>query len=67
MTKQAVWASLDRLPPRRRAITVLHELEGMSLPDIAALLGITPVTVRWHLSSARRDLRKTLRPLLEDR
>jgi RNA polymerase sigma-70 factor (ECF subfamily) len=67
LTKRAVWAALDVLPPRRRAIIVLHELEGLALPDIAALLGITVITVRWHLSIARRDLRRILKQHLEDR
>jgi RNA polymerase sigma-70 factor (ECF subfamily) len=52
----AVWQALDRLSPRRRAILVLHELEGLPAPSIAALLGITTVTVRWHLALGRREL-----------
>ena len=47
-----VWQALARLPPRRRTIVVLYELEGAAIPDIAKLLGVTAVTVRWHLSRA---------------
>ena len=54
MTKQTVWRALDTLPPRRRAIVILHELEGLSLPAIASVLGVSGVTVRWHLSIAAR-------------
>jgi RNA polymerase sigma-70 factor (ECF subfamily) len=43
-------------PPRRRAILVLYELEGAAIPAIARLLGVTSVTVRWHLSVGRREL-----------
>ena len=66
LTKRAVWAALDVLPPRRRAITVLHELEGLSLSDIAVLLGVNVMTVRWHLSLARRELRRLLKQHLEE-
>src|SRR5688572_9008994 len=33
-----VWRALGKLPPRRRAIVVMYELEGMEIPAIAALL-----------------------------
>ena len=66
IAKRAVWAALDRLHPRRRAIIVMFELEGMTPSAIAALLGISVMTVRWHLSMARRDLRRILEPQMGD-
>ena len=60
ITKRAVWTALDRLRPRRRAIVVLSELEGLRPEAIASLLGVAVVTVRWHLSMGRRDLRRAL-------
>ena len=60
IAKASVWRALDGLPPRRRAIVVMHELEGLSEDAIASLLGITRITVRWHLSAGRRDLSKRL-------
>jgi len=62
IAKRAVWAALGLLPARRRAIVVMHELEGMSIPEIAAVLGLRAMTVRWHLSMGRRDLRRALEP-----
>ena len=62
--RRAVWTALDRLHPRRRAIVVMAELEGMSPSAIAALLGVSPMTVRWHLSMGRRDLKRALAPLM---
>jgi RNA polymerase sigma-70 factor (ECF subfamily) len=56
IARTTVWNALERLPPRRRAILVLHELEGLDVPAIASLLRITPITVRWHLSRGRREL-----------
>jgi RNA polymerase sigma-70 factor (ECF subfamily) len=50
------WQALDRLPPRRRAVLVLYELDGTPIPDIARLLGVSAVTVRWHLMRARREM-----------
>ena len=55
-----VWRALDVLPARRRAILVLSELEGTPVPEIGRLLGVTPVTVRWHLMRARREMARVL-------
>jgi RNA polymerase sigma-70 factor (ECF subfamily) len=62
IAKRAVWAALDRLKPRRRAIVIMHELEGMTPAAIASLLGVAVMTVRWHLSMGRRDLKHFLAP-----
>jgi RNA polymerase sigma-70 factor (ECF subfamily) len=61
LARTVVWRALDSLPPRRRAAIVMYELEGASIPAIAKLLGVTPVTVRWHLSRGRRELAKVLK------
>ena len=60
LARAMVWRALDGLPPRRRAILVMYELEGATIPNIAKLLGVTPVTVRWHLSIGRREMAKVL-------
>jgi RNA polymerase sigma-70 factor (ECF subfamily) len=62
VARATIWRALDVLPPRRRAVLVLHELEERSTDEIASVLGITRVTVRWHLSLARRELARALRP-----
>jgi RNA polymerase sigma-70 factor (ECF subfamily) len=61
IAKHAIWSALDLLPPRRRAILVLYELEALAVPSIASLLGISAITVRWHLSGGRRDLARILK------
>jgi RNA polymerase sigma-70 factor (ECF subfamily) len=66
LVRETVWRALDNLSPRRRAIVVMHELEGRSIADIASLLSITAITVRWHLSRGRRELAQTLRSQLGD-
>ena len=60
IVSNTVWQALDFLPPRRRAAVVMHELEGLSVGAIASLLGISEITVRWHLSTGKRDLRRAL-------
>jgi RNA polymerase sigma-70 factor (ECF subfamily) len=61
-----VWTALDALSPRRRAIVVMAEIEGLSIASIASLLGVSPITVRWHLSRGRRELAKTLETFTGD-
>ena len=56
LAKSIIWQALQRLPPRRRAILILYEIEGATIPAIARLLGVAAVTVRWHLSIGRREL-----------
>jgi RNA polymerase sigma-70 factor (ECF subfamily) len=60
IARSMVRHALDALPPRRRAILILYELEGVAIPAIARLVGVSPVTVRWHLSIGRREMAKAL-------
>jgi DNA-directed RNA polymerase specialized sigma24 family protein len=39
----------------------MHELEGLDVKEVAVLLGISAVTVRWHLSRGRRELARILK------
>jgi RNA polymerase sigma-70 factor (ECF subfamily) len=66
IAKQAIWSALDTLAPRRRAIVVLSEIDGMRPQEIATLLGLAVMTVRWHLSMARRELKTALAEYLGD-
>jgi len=60
VARATIWRALRALPPRRRAAIVLHELEGAGIAEIAGLLGVSSVTVRWHLSRGRRDLARVI-------
>jgi RNA polymerase sigma-70 factor (ECF subfamily) len=66
IARATVWRALDVLSPRRRAIVVMRELEGIAIPAIASLLGISQITVRWHLSMGRRDLTTALKAYTEE-
>jgi RNA polymerase sigma-70 factor, ECF subfamily len=60
IARATVWRALDALTPRRRAVVVMHELDGLTISSIASLLGISAITVRWHLSVGRHDLARAL-------
>ncbi len=60
VARTTIWRALDTLSPRRRAVVVMHELEGLAISTIASQLGISVITVRWYLSAGRRDLTRAL-------
>jgi RNA polymerase sigma-70 factor (ECF subfamily) len=52
--------ALDRIAPGYRAVVVLHDLEGFTHDEIAALLDIEPGTAKSQLSRGRRAVRAWL-------
>jgi RNA polymerase sigma-70 factor (ECF subfamily) len=56
VAQSTIWRALQELPPRRRTAIVMYELEGAGIPEIARLLGVSAITVRWHLSRGRKEL-----------
>jgi RNA polymerase sigma-70 factor (ECF subfamily) len=56
-------AALAELPPRQRVVVWSFEVDGMNTEEIAAELGVSQVTVRWHLHHGRRALRQALADL----
>lgn len=60
IARTAVWRALEQLAPRRRATIVLFELDGVEIPRIAEMLGISAITVRWHLSRGRKELARII-------
>ncbi len=55
-------AALDTLPERQRQVVVLRDLEGLSTPEVAAVLDLSEGNVRVLLHRGRMRLRE----LLED-
>lgn len=53
--RDRVYRALEQLPPKKRIVLYLHEIEGRSLKDIAYLVDANPVTVRTRLHYAKRD------------
>jgi RNA polymerase sigma factor (sigma-70 family) len=58
-----VHSELDALPAGQRDVARLYYLEGLSAPEIAALRGESPGSVRVRLHRARNRLRDRLAPL----
>jgi RNA polymerase sigma-70 factor, ECF subfamily len=59
--------ALASLPERQRVIIGLFEVDGYSSVEIAAMLGVSPETVRWHVHQARHTLRIALAPIQDER
>jgi RNA polymerase sigma-70 factor (ECF subfamily) len=51
---------LDRLSERHRAVVVLHDLEELSVAEIAAIVDSNELTVRSRLRDGRKRLRAFL-------
>jgi RNA polymerase sigma-70 factor (ECF subfamily) len=58
--RQRVYRALDQLPPKKRIVLFLHEIEGLDLKEIAYLVDSNAVTVRTRLFYARREFYKLL-------
>lgn len=52
--------SIDKLPPRRKAVFELFEFHGYSYKQIAKILHISSKTVDNHLSQAIKQIKKML-------
>jgi RNA polymerase sigma-70 factor (ECF subfamily) len=49
-------AALDLLPPKKRAVVVLVEFEGLELREVSHIVGANERTVRSRLRDARKKL-----------
>jgi RNA polymerase sigma-70 factor (ECF subfamily) len=57
---QAMLSALEKLPPIRRTVMLLHDIEEWTHAEIAAALQISVVMSRQHLFQARKALRDLL-------
>ena len=57
--------AIDALPPDYRTALVLHDVEGMSNPDIAETLGISLPAVKSRVHRSRLYLRQRLSAYME--
>lgn len=58
--QRTVYRALEQLPPKKRIVLYLHEIEGRDLKEIAYLVDSNAVTVRTRLFYARRELYRIL-------
>jgi RNA polymerase sigma-70 factor (ECF subfamily) len=59
--QQSLGEALEKLPDRQRLVVTLFEIDGHSTEEVAGMLRVSQVTVRWHLHQARRTLREALK------
>jgi DNA-directed RNA polymerase specialized sigma24 family protein len=60
-------AALDTIPLPRRAVVIMHDLDGFAMVDIAAKLSITRFGAYARLNKGRRELASAVRKLLRER
>ncbi len=58
--RAALWRSVARLSPQQRTALLLHEMEELPLPEVAAALGCAEATTRVHLHRARERMKRML-------
>lgn len=58
---QAALEAVAALPPDQRAVVVLHQIEGLSYREVAAVINISEDAVRGRLHRARMNLVDALR------
>jgi RNA polymerase sigma-70 factor (ECF subfamily) len=57
----ALRTALSALPPRARAVVVLHYLADLSVAEVARAMGISENTTKGHLKAGLARLREELR------
>lgn len=62
---QHISSAIDRLPPVCREVFRLGKIQGLSYPEIARQLSISPKTVEGHMSKALKFLRHRLGGLMQ--
>lgn len=63
--RQVLTEAIDALPPDYRTALVLHDVEGVSNPDIAEALGISLPAVKSRVHRSRLFVRKRLSEYLK--
>ncbi len=63
--EQALLRAIDALDPTQREVLILRDVEGLSAPDVAKVLGVSVDAVKSRLHRARITVRQTLAPVLD--
>ena len=63
--REALQRAIDELPPDYRTALVMHDVEGLSNPDIAETLGISLPAVKSRVHRSRLFLRQRLADYLK--
>jgi RNA polymerase sigma-70 factor (ECF subfamily) len=63
--REELESAIDALPPEYRTAVILHDIEGLSNPDIAEALGISLPAVKSRIHRSRLFLRQRLASYLK--
>jgi RNA polymerase sigma-70 factor (ECF subfamily) len=63
----ALTAAIDALDPAQREVLVLRDVEGLTAPEVAQVLGVSVDAVKSRLHRARVAVRQQMTPLLTGR
>ena len=63
---QLLLAALDTVPLQRRAVVIMHDLDGFPMVEVAAKLSLTRFGAYARLRKARKELASALRRLLRE-
>ena len=61
-----VLCALEKIPLQRRAVLVMHELDDVSIRDIASVLDIPLFTAYSRLRKARKEFEVAMRRILKE-
>jgi RNA polymerase sigma factor (sigma-70 family) len=61
-----LWAEVRRLPRRQIQVVALTYVEGLSMVEVAEVLGISKETVNTHLRRARDTLSRRIEPAIRE-
>ncbi|RXK83611.1 RNA polymerase sigma factor [Filimonas effusa] len=59
-SQELIHQAVESLPPQQRKIFILSRYEGLTLEEIGAQMGISPLTARAHMRKALASLRSFL-------
>jgi RNA polymerase sigma-70 factor, ECF subfamily len=62
--EDALEAAIDALAPKYREVLILRDVEGLTAPEVANVLGISAAAVKSRLHRARRAVRDAVAPRL---
>jgi RNA polymerase sigma-70 factor (ECF subfamily) len=62
--ERALERAIGALEPMYREVLLLRDVEGLTAPEVADVLGVTPQAVKSRLHRARLSVRERIEPLL---
>jgi RNA polymerase sigma-70 factor (ECF subfamily) len=61
MELDEVYGMIRMLPPASQSVFNMYAIDGMSHKEIAAEMGISEGTSKWHVSFARQELKRMMK------